>query len=185
MIRGAGAVLPEQTIASFDSAVQVWDWSRDGRALAIGRRHADTGDDLWIQPPTEGAAAEPYAVMPFNQAYAAFSPDGRSIAYASDESGKFDIYVDSYPRPGARVRVTTAGGTEPRWSRDGRELYYRRGSELHAAVIDGAEIRSNDRLFDAGAAIRSYDVAPDGRFLINLPASSNTTPAVTIVTNWK
>jgi Tol biopolymer transport system component len=185
MIRGAGAVLPEQTIASFDSPVQVWDWSRDGRALVIGRRHADTGDDLWIQPPTEGAAATPYVAAQFNQAYAVFSPDGRSIAYASDESGKFDIYVDTFPRPGARVRVTTAGGTEPRWSRDGRELYYRRGSELHAAVIAGAEIRSNDRLFDAGAPIRSYDVAPDGRFLINLPASSHMTAAVTIVSNWK
>ena len=52
---------------------------------------------------------------PFDQAYGAFSPDGRSIAYASNESGQFDIYVDTYPKPGARVRVTTAGGTEPRW----------------------------------------------------------------------
>ena len=184
MIRGAGAVLPEQTIASFDTSVQVWDWSRDGRALAIGRRHADTADDLWIQPPTEGAAAVPFAVMPFNQAYAAFSPDGRSIAYASDESGKFDIYVDTYPRPGARVRVTTAGGTEPRWGKN-RELYFRRGSEMHAVTLDGAEVRSSERLFDAGVAIRSYDVAPDGRFLINLPASSATQSPVTIVTNWR
>jgi Tol biopolymer transport system component len=185
MIRGAGAVLPEQTIASFDSPVQVWDWSRDGRTLLIGRKSNDTGDDLWLQPPSEGAAATPYAAAQFNQAYGVFSPDGRTIAYASDESGKFDIYVDSYPTPGARVRVTTAGGTEPRWSRSGSELYFRRGSEIHAVTLDRLEVRSSERLFDAGVAIRSYDVAPDGRFLINLPASSSTTTAVTIVTNWK
>ena len=132
MLRGAGAVLPEQTIATFDSPVQVWDWSRDGRSLLIGRKSNDTGDDLWIQPPVEGAAAQPYATAPFDQAYGAFSPDGRSIAYASNESGQFDIYVDTYPKPGTRVRVTTAGGTEPRWSADGRELFFRRGSEIHA-----------------------------------------------------
>ena len=117
MIRGAGAVLPEQTIASFDSPVQVWDWSRDGRSLLIGRTHADTRDDLWIQPPTEGAAAQPYVTTAFNQTFGVFSPDGRWVAYASDESGKFDIYIDSFPKPGSRLRVTTAGGTEPRWRR--------------------------------------------------------------------
>ena len=119
MIRGAGAVLPEQTIASFDPPLQVWDWSRDGRSLLIGRTHADTRDDLWIQPPTEGAAAQPYVTRAFNQTFGVFSPDGRWVAYASDESGKFDIYIDSFPKPGARIRVTTAGGTEPRWNRDG------------------------------------------------------------------
>jgi Tol biopolymer transport system component len=146
MIRGAGAVLPEQTIASFDSPVQVWDWSRDGRTLLIGRKSNDTGDDLWLQPPSEGAAATPYAAAQFNQAYGVFSSDGRTIAYASDESGKFDIYVDSYPTPGARVRVTTAGGTEPRWSRSGSELYFRRGSEIHAVTLDRLEVRSSERV---------------------------------------
>jgi len=185
MIRGAGAVLPEQTIATFESPVQIWDWSRDGKTLLLGRKSAATGDDLWLQPPTEAAPAQPYATTPFNQVYGVFSPDGRSIAYASDESGKFDIYVDTFPKPGARVRVTTAGGTEPRWRNDGLELYFRRGSEIHAVTFDGLEVRSNERLFDAGVAIRSYDVAPDGRFLINLPASSAAQSPVTIVSNWK
>ena len=136
MIRGAGAVLPEQTIASFDSPVQVWDWSRDGRSLLIGRTHADTRDDLWIQPPTEGAAAQPYVTTAFNQTFGAFSPDRRWVAYASDESGKFDIYIDSFPKPGSRLRVTTAGGTEPRWNRDGSELYFpaRAGTSLGGVI---------------------------------------------------
>jgi Tol biopolymer transport system component len=185
MIRGAGAVLPEQTIATFDTPVQVWDWSRDGRSLLIGRKNADTGDDLWIQAPTEGAAAQPYAVAPFNQVFGVLSPDGKSIAYASDESGQSDIYVDTFPKPTHRARLTTSGGTEPRWSADGRELYFRRGSEIHALALDGFEVRSLTTLFDAGAAIRAYDVSRDGRFLLNMPADDHAPAAATMVHHWK
>ena len=189
MIRGAGAVLPEQTIVSLDAPIQVWDWSRDGRSLLVGRTHPDTRDDLWIQPPVEGAEARAYVTAPFNQSFGVFSPDGRWVAYASDESGKFDIYIDAFPMPGARVRVTTAGGTEPRWHRDGSELYFRRGSELHAVTLTPAgktlEVAAINRLFDAGAVVRSYDVSPDGRrFLLNLPASSTTRTPITLVHHW-
>ena len=184
MIRGAGAMLPEQTIASFDTPVQVWDWSRDGRSLLIGRKSSNSGDDLWIQPPVEGAAAQPYVTAPFDQVYGALSPDGRSVAYASNESGQFDIYIDAFPKPGSRARVTTAGGSEPRWSADGRELFFRRASEIHAVTLDGFEVRSMARLFDAGGGIRAFDVSRDGRFLLNLPANNHTAAAATIVSHW-
>ncbi|HUQ88434.1 MAG TPA: hypothetical protein VM096_12795 [Vicinamibacterales bacterium] len=187
MIRGAGAVLPEQTIATFDSPVQVWDWSRDGRSLLIGRKSNDTGDDLWIQPPIEAAPAQPYATAPFDQTYGAFSPDGRSIAYASNESGQFDVYVDAFPKPGTRVRVTTAGGTEPRWSADGSELFFRRGAEVHAVQFEAnrRDVRSISKLFDIGQPIRAFDVSRDGRFLVNVPASSNSSVTATLIANWQ
>ena len=124
-------------------------------------------------------------MAPFDQAYGVFSPDGRTIAYASNESGQFDIYVDSYPKPGTRVRATTAGGTEPRWSADGSELYFRRGSEIHAITFTGSEVRSIAKLFDAGTAIRAYDVSRDGRFLINVTASNHAPAGATIVHFWK
>lgn len=233
LIRGAGAVLPEQTIATFDSPIQVWDWSRDGRTLLIGRTTAATGEDLWIQPPREQADAQPYDTRSFNQIYGAIAPDGRRVAYASDESGAFDVYVDSFPKAGARIRITTAGGTEPRWSHDGSELYFRRGSEIHAvrlqmmsssnnassalsapSAASGRSVLSapsaasalsapsaaralsapsaafalsapSAALFDAGAPVRSYDVSRDGRFLVNIPVSSQTRAAITIVHNWR
>lgn len=189
MIRGAGAVLPEQTIASYDPPIQVWDWSRDGRSLLLGRTHAETRDDLWTQPPREGAAAQPYVTAAFNQVFGVFSPDGQFAAYASDESGKYDIYVDAFPKPGSRVRVTTAGGTEPRWNRDGSALFFRRGSEVHTVTLTRSggtvEVGAMQRLFDAGAIVRSYDVSPDGtRFLINVPASSATRTPITLVHHW-
>jgi Tol biopolymer transport system component len=187
MIRGAGAVLPEQTLATFDAPVQVWDWSRDGRWLLIGRRAADTHDDLWLLAPRDGSTPEPYTTAAFNQTFGVFSPDGRFIAYASDESGKFDVYVDTLPR-GARVRVTTAGGTEPRWSRDGHELFFRRGSEIHVVQLTrqgrGLVIAGMDRLLDAGAPVRSFDVSPDGRFLLNLPSAMKSPGSFTLIHHW-
>ena len=189
MIRGAGAVLPEQMIATFDSPIQVWDWSPDGRSLLIGRTTTDSREDLWIQPPREGEAAGPYVTTAFNQAYGAISPDGRWAAYASDESGKYDIYVDAFPKPASRVRVTTAGGTEPRWGRNGSDLYFRRGTEIHLAVLGPAgntlEVGALNRLFDAGAPVRSYDVSPDGRFLLNLPAQVQIQSSISIVHHWR
>lgn len=185
-IRGAGAVLPEQVVATFDPPLQVWDWSRDAGFLLIGRTAADTRDDLWIVPLVEGIKERPYAAAAFNQVHGVFAPSGRAIAYASDESGQFDIYVDTFPKPGSRLRVTTAGGTEPRWRGDGREIFYRRGSEIHAVTLAGNEVGASERLFDAGATIRSYDVTADGkRFLLNLPASSATPRAATLVVNWR
>ncbi len=195
MIRGAGAVLPEQTFATFDPPLQLWDWSRSGDLLLVGRTDPRTRDDLWVVP--EGDATKPraYVTAPFNQAYGAFSPNRRWVAYASDESGQFEIYVDSFPKPGTRVRLTTAGGTEPRWRSDGSELYFRRGSDVHVVrlswgqpllgVAQSLTVRSVERLFDAGAIIRAFDVTPDGtRFLVNLPASSAAPRSATMVIHW-
>ena len=172
MVRGAGAVLPEQTIATFDPPVQVWDWSRDGRSLLIGRRSTTPATTSGSCRRSKARARAAVRDGGFNQTYGAFSPDGRSIAYASDESGQFDIYVDAFPKPGTRVRVTTAGGTEPRWSGDGRELFFRRGSGfMHVVSSMDRDIASVSQLFDLGADDPLVRCLADGRFLVNVAAA--------------
>ncbi|MSO63428.1 MAG: hypothetical protein EXQ50_15310 [Acidobacteria bacterium] len=161
-----------------------------GRWLIVGRRAADSGDDLWLMPAAGGADARPYARASFNEVDAALSPTGRHMAYASDEAGQLDIYIDSFPTPGTRILVTTAGGREPRWRADGGELHFRRGSEIHAvalALVSGAlEARATARLFDLGTDLRAYDASSDGsRFLVNVPATSAAPRPATLVVNWQ
>ncbi len=195
MMRGAGAVLPEQTSVALEPPVQLWDWSREGAFLLVGRTDPQTGDDLWVLPQAPGGTPGAYSAASFNQTYGAFSPNGRWVAYASDESGQPEIYIDSFPQPGTRLRVTTAGGTEPRWRGDGSALYFRRGSEVHVVrlqwrpplrgVAQPPAVASLDRLFDAGAPIRAFDVTPDGtRFLVNLPASDAAPRSATLIVHW-
>ncbi|MGQ0733758.1 MAG: TolB family protein, partial [Acidobacteriota bacterium] len=122
----------------------------------------------------------------FNEAQGTVSPDGRLMAYASDESGQYEIYVDEFPTPRARARVSVGGGTDPRWRQDGRELYYRRGTAVHAVTLSTTggrvEAAASTRLFEVEADIRAYDAAPDGaRFLINLPAAAQVAPAITVL----
>jgi Tol biopolymer transport system component len=189
-IRSTGAGLPERVVATFAPPLAMWDWSSDGKWLVIGRSDPDTQDDLWLQPEADGATARVYAKIPFNQIQGAVSPDGRWIAYASDESGKHDIYVDTFPTAGKRSRLTTGGGLEPRWSKEKRVIYFRRGTEIHVIALAESggklEAQSTNRLFDAGANIRAYDVSADGtRFLLNVPAGSSSPGPPTMVAHWK
>ncbi len=198
--RGAMAQLPQQTLRKFDAPIRLWDWSPDGRTFVLGQTRTSTRDDLLLVPATGEADPEPYAQGPFNETQAAISPDGQWMLYASDESGQPEIYVDSFPKPGRRTRLTSGGGNEPRWNPAGRtvagatletaEFFYRRGSEVHAVSISFAaavpEGVASARLFDAGGAIRSYDVAPDGdRFLVNVPAPGAPAPPLALIVNWR
>ena len=87
-------------------------WSPDGRTLAFHEIGASTGYDLWTLVP--GNAPAPFLVTPFRERGAAFSPDGRWPAYASDESGRDEVYVQPYPGPGGKVIISTGGGRSPR-----------------------------------------------------------------------
>jgi hypothetical protein len=126
--------------------------------------------------PADGSAARPYAATPAEETAARVSPDGRWVAYTSDESGRAEVYLDSYPRPGRRVAVSRGGGVHPVWRGDGRELYYWRDGELVAVKVGAPAgdtppaVGSQVVLFRAPYHVgpnTMYDVSPDGgRFVI-------------------
>jgi serine/threonine-protein kinase len=115
------------------------DWSRDARAVlfvdvaTVGDRAGN--QDLWVQP-LDGGAARPYLRTSAREVGARVSPDGRWVAYTSDETGRDEVYVQSYPTPGRKALVSAQGGMHPVWRRDGRELYYWHGEQLIASQVE-------------------------------------------------
>ena len=125
-----------------------------------------------------------------------FSPDGRWVAYQSDESGRYEIYVRAFPGPGGQWQISTAGGIQPRWRPGGRELYYIApdGTLMAAPVgVNGATIEAGrpvalfrTRIVGVGdiGLGTNYDVSRDGRFLINTVIDDAAVSPITILQNW-
>jgi len=146
------------------------DWMPDGNLLVTEQAGSDRHDIL-VQP-KDGSAARPYAATSADETSARISPDGRWIAYTSDESGQPEVYLDAYPRPGRRVTISKEGGADPVWRADGRELYYWRDGALVAVRLEAAAggapptAGAETVLFRAPYAkgvSTMYDVSPDGR----------------------
>lgn len=189
--RGAQAVLPDEIVRRFETPVRLWDWSRDGRWLVVGLIDASTRDDLWLLPAHGDGELRALIRSPFRDTDAAVSPDGAWIAYASDESGLYEIYLDMFPTPTRRRRLTLGGGVAPRWRGDGRELFFRRDRAIHAIGLSlaspaaGLEATATTQLFETPGDIRAYDATTEGtRFLLNLPAAA-TAPALHAIVNWR
>ena len=178
-------------------AVIAQDWSRDGRFLMYSVLSDPTvGGDLWVLPMEKGS--KPFAFLS-TEAYerqGKFSPDGRWVAYQSNQSGAAEIYVRPFPPgPGGQWQISASGGTQPRWSPDGKELYYIAPDGrlmAVAVVVNGAILEPGEPLplFQARIAGRTtsnsrpqYDVAPDGRFLVNTALDSGASP-ITLLMNW-
>jgi Tol biopolymer transport system component len=173
------------------------DWTRDGRYVVFVTTNARTSKDIWLLPMAgEARTPQSFLVTPFNEIQAQVSPDGRWIAYASDESGRWEVYVQSFPVAGNKRVVSVGGGAEPQWRRDGRELYYLSTTRrLMAVALDLAgpgRIGAPSTLFRAPVwgELNSYRshflAAPDGqRFLVDAVEPENSRDPVTVVVNWR
>ena len=162
-------------------------WHPNGRTLAFG---VPPGD-IWTYTLGEGKP-EPFTDTNFIEGLAAFSPDGNWIAFASEEQGREQVYVTEFPGPGRRWVASIDGGDEPKWSRDGSELFYRRGNDMMAVPFDAAAdppVGRPEQLFSLSTPvgpwnIPNYDVAPDGRFVMPVADQDVEPPQLVIVLNW-
>ena len=176
----------------------VCDWSKDGKYLFYELPNPDTGQDLWyLERKEDGNGWEPRVFLqtPFAESAAQLSPDGRYVAYVSDESGQPEIYVRPFPKGAGKTTVSTNGGRQPRWSGDGKELFYAEGSTLVAVSVSTApelSVGSATRLFEhptlvggLGGLYPHYDVSENGQqFVFAEPVGEVKEPSIQVVQNW-
>jgi len=173
------------------------DWSRDGRWIAFWNVSAEPGGDIWLVPTSGDHTPVAFATTKFNEQDASFSPDGRWIAYASDESGHLEIYLSPLPPNGDKIRISKDGGEQPMWRGDGRELFFLAPNSTLMAVpiraaADGRTLEAGaiQPLFTTGILMtqrRQYAPGGDGRrFLVNAAERRNYNATPLVVTlNWR
>jgi Tol biopolymer transport system component len=168
-------------------------WSPDGRYIAYIAFQGAPGSkaDLWLLSLADRKTS-PILQSQFDELQGVFSPDGRWLAYASNESGRFEIYVQPFPGPGGKWQISTSGGTQPRWARGGKELFFiAPGGKIMSVEIQTStivEAGTPQVLFSASlknAPGPPYDVSSDGqRILLNRPIGEESLPPITLVQNW-
>jgi Tol biopolymer transport system component/predicted Ser/Thr protein kinase len=168
------------------------DWAPDGRNILCSVSGQGTGTDLWLLTLTGDKKLVKFFGSPYDEMHANFSPDGKLVAYSSNESGRFEVYVQTFPRTDRRWQVSTNGGSEPRWRHDGREIYYLSEDRklMAVAVASGASFGVPEVLFQTRAPAgvstfrTNYVPSSDGRrFLVNTQIDQAPT-AITVVLNW-
>jgi Tol biopolymer transport system component len=166
--------------------------SRDGRFLLYDTVGADTGSDIWVLPLDAPDKGTPFVRTPYFERFAQFSPDGKWVAYASDDTGANEIYLRAFPGGQTQVRVSASGGDVPRWSRDGSQIFFYSSGKMMAAKVKitaaTPEVTSVTPLFDCrppeGFRRVFYDVMPDGRFLMMTPTADALPTSLTLTVNW-
>jgi serine/threonine protein kinase len=166
------------------------DLSRDGRYLIYQNINPEKSrSDLWVLPLFGDRTPKRFLQSEFDEIQGRFSPDGQWVAYASDESGRYEIYVRPFLRPGAKLRVSTNGGLQPRWGGNAEEIYYLSPEKklISVAVHCGATVEAGipQVLFEPRIRGLDYAVASDGsRFVINTPVEETRPLPVAVVVNW-
>ena len=189
---GAGTEQP-----LLESPTHEWplDWSKDGLFLLYYGNNPKTGGDL-LALPMAGDERKPIIIAntAFMEQNGQFSPDGRWVAYQTNQSRRFEIVVQPFPNPSGKWQVSTDGGIQPRWRADGKELYFIAPDlKMMAAPIQvsgsSLEVGSPVALFQtrvmADVPKQEYAVSAKGRFLVNQSVEESTTTPITLILNWK
>jgi eukaryotic-like serine/threonine-protein kinase len=183
---------PAEVVLKSKGSISLTDWSRDGKFIAYFTVKSDTHGDIWILPvkaPGDKVQGQPFPFLQteFTEAWAVFSPDGRWIAYHSNESGREEIYVRPFPGPGGKWQVSINGGTNPKWRGDGKELFFR---SLENDVMS-VEIKTSETSMTVGAeqklfrGNRTFDPTNDGqKFLVLTTKRNDSSLPMTLVVNW-
>jgi serine/threonine protein kinase/Tol biopolymer transport system component len=194
-----GAGDDELVFKSSDGDKKPYSWSPDGRYLVYIAYPHGAANYLGVLPLFGDRKPLPFPTGSFSTSFGQVSPDGRWVAYGSSESGRYEVYVRSFPTPGGKWQISKDGAASPRWRGDGKELfYYAADGQLMAVPIKAGEtaleVGTPTRLFAprvlngpvAAVGFRAqYDVTRDGqRFLLNVPAEDAAPPSITVVVNW-
>ena len=188
-IRADGSALSEPLLTKRGRQLAD-EWTPDGRHLIYHENTAAvTRNDIMVLTMDSAKTTRPYLKTASDEFGPAVSPDGRWVAYVSDESGRTEVYVRSFPEPGGKVQVSLDGGIEPRWARNGKELFYRLGDRIISATVATSPaftVRTREELFRGNFTSfpyhAQYDVTANGRFIMTRGPETSTD--LIVVLNW-
>jgi Tol biopolymer transport system component len=190
-VKAASGATPEEPLYTSTTLFKYGrSWSPDGKWIVFDRLDPLTNRDLWILPVEGDRVPKPYLQTPFTEGWGQVSPDGRWMAYASTESGRAEIYVDSFPAPRHKFGVTDHGGVSAIWRRDGRELAILSpdGRSIWVADVEpGAEFRAGtprQLLTLPKRAVYAMPTPDFRRVLVATPVADNTTSSLTLIFDW-
>jgi Tol biopolymer transport system component len=193
-VKGLNGTGEDEALLKSDARKLPTDWSPDGQFILYESFDSKTSkNDLWVLP-VDNRQPRPFLQTEFDERQGHFSPDGRWVAYCSDESGRYEVYVEGFPTPGGKRQISINGGTDPKWRRDGKELFYlRTDHQLMAVEVKSGSAFESDvpkalfetQVLTAGVTFLShYVVSNNGqRFLLAIQEEAKSEP-INIVFDW-
>jgi eukaryotic-like serine/threonine-protein kinase len=180
----APQLIHETTISSHITSVA-------GGHAAVMVNDPATSADIWLFNLDNQSDMRPFKQTVAAERQGSLSPDGRWMAYTSNESGRPEVYVEPVPGPGGRWQISTAGGEQPRWVRNGKEIVYRNGTKMMSASVQiqpgfaaAKPVELFDRKFDRGGSVGGYDVSPDGQTFVMTRAEQANPTEIRVVVGW-